>query len=48
MYGISNTVTVNVKRHQFLKDKKIEKHCSNKDPRVAILINQNYNHYDFF
>lgn len=48
MYGITNTVTVNVKRHQLLKDNKIEKHCSNKDLRVAILINQNYNHYDFF
>lgn len=48
MYGITNTVTVNFKRHQLLKDKKIEKHCSNKDLRVAILINQNYNHCDFF
>lgn len=48
MYGITNTVTVNVKRHQLLKDNKIEKHCSNKDLRVAILINQNYNHYEFF
>lgn len=36
MYGITNTVTVNVKRHQLLKDNKIAKHCSNKDLRVAI------------
>lgn len=48
MYGITNTITVNVKIHQPLKDNKIEKDCSNKDLRVTILINQNYNQHDFF
>ena len=48
MYGITNIGRVNVQRHRLLKDNKIEKHCSNKGLRVVILINQNYNHYDFF
>ena len=30
MYGITNSGRVNVKRHQLLKDNKIEKHCSKK------------------
>lgn len=47
MYGITNTITVNVKIHQPLKDNKIEKDCSNKDLRVTILINQNYNQHEF-
>ena len=43
MCGINGNITVNVKMHQPLKDKKISNHCSSKDLTVTILINHNYN-----